>query len=63
MLCKRTRKLGTLGVKALVSHTKSEKQRLACKSLQQSHAITHFCTPLSPVPALSSSSSAQPELS
>ena len=51
----------TFGVKVLVSHTKLEKHQLA-KSLQQSHTITHFCTPLSPVPSPSSSSSARPEL-
>ena len=61
-LCKRTLKLGTLGVKVLVSHAKSEKQRLASKSLQRSHAITHCWMPLSPVPVLSSSISARPEL-
>ena len=61
-LCKRTLNLGKLGVKALVSHTKSEKHQLASKSLQQSHTITHFCMPLSPVPGSSSSSSARPEL-
>ena len=60
-LC-RTHNLGKLGAKALVSHTQSEKHQLTSKSLQQSHAITHFCTPLSSVPSPSSSSSAQPEL-
>ena len=49
-LCKRTHNLGTLGVKALVSRTKSEKHQLASKSLQRNHVITHFCTPLSPLP-------------
>ena len=57
-LCKRTLNLGTLVVKALVSHTKSEKHQLASKSLQRRHTITH----LSPVPSPSSSSSACPEL-
>ena len=56
-LCERTLKLGTFGVKALVSHTKLEKHQLASKSLQRIHTITHFCTPLSPVPGPSSSSS------
>ena len=49
-LCQRTLNFDALGVKALVSHTKSEKHQLASKSLQQSHTITHFCTPPSPVP-------------
>ena len=48
-LCQRTLNFDALGVKALVSHTKSEKHQLASKSLQQSHTITHFCTPPSPV--------------
>ena len=61
-LCKKTLNLSTLGVKALVSHTKSGKHQLASKSLQRSLTITHFCTPLSPVPSPSSSSSARPEL-
>ena len=61
-LCKRTLKLGTLGMKALVSHTKSEKHWLASKSLQRSHAITHCCMPLSAVPGLISSTSARSEL-
>ena len=43
--------MGTLGVKALVLHTKLEKHWLASKSVQQSHAVTHFCMPLSPVPS------------
>ena len=47
MLCKRTLNLGSLGVKALVQHTKLEKHQLASNSLQRSHAITHFCTPSS----------------
>ena len=45
-LCKRTLNLGTLGVKALVSHTKSEKHQLASKNIQQSHAITHIIVSL-----------------
>ena len=54
-LCKRTLNLSTLGVKALVSHTKLEKHQLAF----QSHSITRWCMQLSPVPAPSSSSSAR----
>ena len=61
-LCKTTLKLGTLGVKVLVSHTKLQKHQLASKSLQQSHTITHFYTRLSQVPCPSSSTSARPEL-
>ena len=46
VICQRTFNLGTLSVKALVSHTKLEKYQLTSKR----HAITHSCTPLSPVP-------------
>ena len=61
MLCRTTLNLGKL-VKPQVSHTKSEKRQLASKSLQRSHTVLHFCTPLSPVPSPSSCSSARPEL-
>ena len=61
IICQRTLGLGTLGVKAQMSHAKSEKHELASKSLQRSHAITHFCTPSSPVPGPSWSSSAWPD--
>ena len=50
ILCQRILSLSTLGVKAPVSHTKSDKHQLASKRLQRSHTITHFCTPLSAVP-------------
>lgn len=47
-LCKKTIQLGTLGVKALESHSKAEKHQLAVKSLERAQAITQFCSPPPP---------------
>ncbi|XP_077085755.1 uncharacterized protein LOC143737776 isoform X2 [Siphateles boraxobius] len=41
-LCKKAIKLGTLGVRALESHSKSEKHLTAVKGLQQTTAISQF---------------------
>ena len=39
ILCKRTLSLGTLGVKVLVSHTKSEKRQLTSKIVKSHYHI------------------------
>ncbi|XP_062374792.1 uncharacterized protein LOC134062699 [Sardina pilchardus] len=41
-LCKRTLKLGTLGIKALESHTKSTKHQESANSARNSHGIAQF---------------------
>ncbi|XP_050974815.1 uncharacterized protein LOC127170690 isoform X1 [Labeo rohita] len=43
LLCKKAIKLGTLGVRALSSHAKSEKHLTAVKGLEQTTAISQFC--------------------
>lgn len=43
-LCKKTFKLGTLGIKALELHRKSEKHKATVKSHQQTPAITQYCS-------------------
>lgn len=55
-LCKRALKLGTLGVKALESHQKSDKHQASEKSKRESHAMTPFCSVASTEGGTSSSS-------
>lgn len=43
LVCKKAIKLGTLGVRALESHAKSEKHLTVVKGLQQTTAISQFC--------------------
>ena len=43
-LCKKTFKLGTLGIKALESHCKSEKHKAVIKWQQQTLSISHYCS-------------------
>lgn len=43
LLCKKAIKLGTLGVRALSSHAKSEKHLTAVKGLKQTTAVSQFC--------------------
>ncbi|XP_046874041.1 uncharacterized protein LOC124466288 isoform X2 [Hypomesus transpacificus] len=54
-LCLKNIKLGTLGVKALESHARAEKHKVAIKCLQRTQPISEFCA--SPLPSLPSSSS------
>ncbi|XP_063731263.1 uncharacterized protein LOC134858940 isoform X2 [Eleginops maclovinus] len=42
--CKRTLKLGTLGIKALESHTKSSKHQESANAARNSHGIAQFCS-------------------
>ncbi|XP_063731290.1 uncharacterized protein LOC134858964 isoform X2 [Eleginops maclovinus] len=42
--CKRTLKLGTLGIKALESHTKSSKHQESANAARNSHGIALFCS-------------------
>ncbi|XP_063744625.1 uncharacterized protein LOC134867752 isoform X3 [Eleginops maclovinus] len=42
--CKRTLKLGTLGIKALESHTKSSKHKESANAARNSHGIAQFCS-------------------
>ena len=43
-LCKKGLKLGTLGVKALESHSKSEKHKAAIKCQEQTSSISQYCS-------------------
>ncbi|XP_063736841.1 uncharacterized protein LOC134862726 isoform X2 [Eleginops maclovinus] len=42
--CKRTLKLGTLGIKALEFHTKSSKHQESANAARNSHGIAQFCS-------------------
>lgn len=52
-ICKKTLELASLGLKALHSHSKSERHRSSLKSLQRVQAITQFCSPSLPGPSAS----------
>lgn len=58
-LCKKTLKLGTLGIKALESHRKSEKHKEIIECQQQTLSISHYCsTPGAGAPRSSTTQSA-----